>query len=140
MKSVFIINGFLEAGKTEFISFTMQQEYFQTKGKTLLLVCEEGENEYDADLLEKTNTVVEVIESKEQFNGSYLMELEKKHKPERILIEYNGMWPMSDLKMPWHWKLAQQITCINAYSNLHCCISIHCIANNLHDLYCIYKL
>ncbi|MCQ2518166.1 MAG: GTPase [Lachnospiraceae bacterium] len=114
MKSVFIINGFLEAGKTEFISFTMQQEYFQTKGKTLLLVCEEGENEYDADLLEKTNTVVEVIESKEQFNGSYLMELEKKHKPERIIVEYNGMWPQANLRFPWHWKVNQQITIINA--------------------------
>ena len=37
---VFLINGFLEAGKTEFLSFTMEQEYVQTEGKTLLIVCE----------------------------------------------------------------------------------------------------
>ena len=31
---VFLINGFLEAGKTQFLEFTMDQEYFQTEGKT----------------------------------------------------------------------------------------------------------
>ena len=42
MKPVYVINGFLESGKTEFISFTLAQPYFQIKGKTLLIVCEEG--------------------------------------------------------------------------------------------------
>ena len=32
---VFLINGFLEAGKTEFLSFTMEQDYFQAEGKTM---------------------------------------------------------------------------------------------------------
>ena len=41
---VFLINGFLEAGKTDFIKFTMAQDYFQTEGTTLLLLCEEGES------------------------------------------------------------------------------------------------
>ena len=50
MKPVFIVNGFLESGKTEFICYTLAQPYFQTKGKTLLIVCEEGEEEYDDDL------------------------------------------------------------------------------------------
>ena len=43
MKPVFIVNGFLESGKTEFICYTLAQPYFQTKGKTLLIVCAEGE-------------------------------------------------------------------------------------------------
>ena len=47
MKPVYIINGFLESGKTEFICYTLDQPYFQIKGRTLLLVCEEGENEYE---------------------------------------------------------------------------------------------
>ena len=114
MKSVFIINGFLESGKTTFIKFTLQQPYFRTKGKTLLLVCEEGEVEYEESLLAATNSVVEYIEKPEDLMGSTLLNLEKKHKPERILIEYNGMWPMDKLKFPWHWKLNQQITLINA--------------------------
>ena len=114
MKSVYIINGFLESGKTEFIKFTMQQQYFQINGKTLLLLCEEGENEYESDLLAATNTFVEVIEEKEELSASRLLELEKKYKPERVIIEYNGMWQASDLKLPWHWKVGQQITIINA--------------------------
>ena len=31
---IFLINGFLEAGKTQFLQFTMGQDYFQTGGKT----------------------------------------------------------------------------------------------------------
>ena len=42
-KPVYIINGFLESGKTEFITFTLGQPYFQIKGRTLLILCEEGE-------------------------------------------------------------------------------------------------
>ena len=49
MKPVYMINGFLESGKTEFISFTLAQPYFQVRGKTLLLLCEEGENEYEEE-------------------------------------------------------------------------------------------
>ncbi|MBP5530134.1 MAG: GTPase [Lachnospiraceae bacterium] len=114
MKNVFVINGFLEAGKTEFIRFTITQPYFQTTNTTLLIQCEEGEVEIEEEILRKTHTVVEVIENKEDLNSTTLLNLEKKHKPERIIIEYNGMWQMSDLKMPWHWKLAQQVTIINA--------------------------
>ena len=114
MKNVFLINGFLEAGKTEFIKFTIAQPYFQSGETTLLILCEEGEVEIENELLRKTNTVVEVIEDKENLNSSYLLGLEKKHKPGRIIIEYNGMWQAADLKMPWHWKVSQQITIINA--------------------------
>lgn len=114
MKNVFVINGFLEAGKTEFIRFTITQPYFQTTNTTLLIQCEEGEVEIEEEILRKTHTVVEVIDNKEDLNSTTLLNLEKKHKPERIIIEYNGMWQMSDLKMPWHWKLAQQVTIINA--------------------------
>ena len=45
-KPVYIINGFLESGKSEFIKFTLEQPYFQIKGKTLFLLCEEGEVEF----------------------------------------------------------------------------------------------
>ena len=113
MKGVYIINGFLESGKSEFITYTLSQPYFQIKGKTLILLCEEGEVEYDSTLLKKSNTVVELIEEEEDFNPSKLLELEKKHKPDRIIIEYNGMWNFKDMKLPWHWKVEQQITTID---------------------------
>ena len=62
MIPVYMINGFLESGKTEFISYTLAQPYFQSPGRTLLILCEEGENEYDEKLLKKTRTFVELIE------------------------------------------------------------------------------
>ncbi len=114
MKPVFVINGFLESGKTEFITYTLAQPYFQVRGKTLLLLCEEGEIEYDEELLQKSNTIVELIEEEEDFNTSHLLELEKKYKPERIIVEYNGMWNFKNVKFPWHWKVEQQITTIDA--------------------------
>lgn len=114
MKPVYVINGFLESGKTEFITYTLSQPYFQISGKTLLILCEEGENKYDGKLLKMSHTVLELIEDEEQFEPAKLIELEKKHKPERIIIEYNGMWNYKEMKLPWHWKIEQQITTIDA--------------------------
>lgn len=113
MKPVYVINGFLESGKTEFITFTLGQPYFQIRGKTLLLLCEEGEIEYEEELLKKSRTEVELIEREEDFNPSHLLELEKKHKPERIIIEYNGMWNFKNMKLPRQWRIEQQITTID---------------------------
>ncbi|MBR6628191.1 MAG: GTPase [Lachnospiraceae bacterium] len=113
MKPVYIINGFLESGKTEFISFTLAQPYFQIKGTTLLLMCEEGESEIDEALLKRSRTVLEIIEDEEDFTPALMTELEKKYKADRIIIEYNGMWNFKELKMPWYWKVEQQITMID---------------------------
>lgn len=109
-----MINGFLESGKTEFITYTLAQPYFQIRGKTLLILCEEGEKEYDAELLKQSRTELVLIEAEEEFTTGRLIELEKKYKPERIIIEYNGMWNYKEMKLPWHWKIEQQITTIDA--------------------------
>ena len=100
MKPVYIINGFLDSGKTDFFRYTIAQPYFRTKGKTLLIVCEDGENDYEEKLLKSTNTVLELIEDEEDFNPDALMALDKKYNPERILIEYNGMWNYKNMKLP----------------------------------------
>ena len=94
---VFIINGFLEAGKTSFLSFTMDQEYFRTEGKTLLIVCEEGDTEYDEKLLKDTKTAVVYMDDLSQMTPERLTELELLYNPERVLIEWNGMWNQDDL-------------------------------------------
>lgn len=114
MKPVYMINGFLESGKTEFICYTIEQPYFQIKGRTLLIVCEEGEEEYDERLLKMSRTDMVLIEDEEDFNPAHLIELEKKYKPERIIIEYNGMWNFKNMKLPFHWRIEQQITIIDA--------------------------
>lgn len=116
MKPVFMVNGFLESGKTEFISYTISQPYFQTRGTTLLVLCEEGEEEYDSELLRGTRTVLHVIEDEEEFTPKNLMELDKKYRPERIIIEWNGMWNYKEMKLPLNWKVEQQISMIDGSS------------------------
>ena len=110
---VFLINGFLEAGKTQFLQFTMQQDYFQTDGKTLLIVCEDGDTEYDTELLKRTKTAGIFIESMDELTPERLLELELLYNPERVLIEWNGMWNQDDLQLPDDWRVYQQITIID---------------------------
>ena len=110
---VFLINGFLEAGKTQFLKFTMDQAYFQTDGTTLLVVCEEGEAEYEDKFLAGNKTVAVYMEKPEEMTKETLAELGKQYNPERILIEWNGMWPQDQLELPDEWFLNQQITIID---------------------------
>ena len=107
---IFVINGFLEAGKTQFMKFTMQQEYFQTEGNTLLVVCEEGEEEYDKELLESTHTTVKYIDDISDFTKEKMVEFTKEVDPERILIEWNGLWEQDKIQIPDIWYVNQMIT------------------------------
>ena len=113
---IYLMTGFLESGKTSFLSFTIQQDYFHTDGKTLLILCEEGEEEYDPAILEANNTVVEVIENEEDFTTDRLVAMDILHQPERVIIEYNGMWLVSNfekMQLPTGWGVEQQITCVD---------------------------
>lgn len=113
---VFLIDGFLESGKTQFLQFTMEQEYFKTDDKTLLIVCEEGENEYSEELLKRTKTAVVYIDELKDMSPERLLELELLYNPERVLIEWNGMWNLDELKLPDDWNIYQQITLIDMSS------------------------
>ncbi len=110
---LFLINGFLEAGKTQFLQFTMEQEYFQTDGKTLLIVCEEGDTEYDQELLRDTRTSVVYVDSLEELTPERMEELELLYNPERVLLEWNGMWNQDELRLPKDWTVYQQVTIID---------------------------
>ena len=114
---IYLVTGFLESGKTTFLDFTLQQEYFAIDGKTLLILCEEGEEEYDMDKLKLTNTVVEVIEDEEDLTPQRLAAMDIIHQPERVVIEYNGMWLVSkfeQMELPEGWGIEQEITCVDA--------------------------
>lgn len=113
-KPVYVINGFLESGKTSFFAYTIGQPYFRTNGTTLLITCEEGEVGYGPKLLRATNTVKEEIESVDDFTPAALMALDAKYNPERILIEWNGMWDFRKFRIPKKWMLEQEMTTIDA--------------------------
>ena len=53
---VYIFMGFLDSGKTTFVKETLLDREFTGGAKTLLLVCEEGEEEYDEK--DKSYTII----------------------------------------------------------------------------------
>ena len=110
---VFVINGFLEAGKTQFITNTLQQDYFQADGTTVLILCEEGDTEYDKEILKKTRTKIVTVEDVSEMDEDFYGRIEALYDPDRVLIEWNGMWPQDQLQLPDTWELFQQITIID---------------------------
>ena len=111
---VYLIDGFLDAGKTNFINGILE-DGFARQDRTLLLCCEEGEEEYNSRALD--NVTVITIEDEEELKCSYLKELEKKYRPQQVLIEYNGMWQMERLYrevLPANWVLYQIMTMVEA--------------------------
>ena len=110
---VFVINGFLEAGKTQFITNTLQQDYFQADGTTVLILCEEGDTEYDKEILKKTRTKIVTVEDISEMDEDFYGRIEALYDPARVLIEWNGMWPQDQLQLPDTWELFQQITIID---------------------------
>lgn len=110
---VYLFAGFLDSGKTSFINGILE-DGFAREEKTLLLCCEEGVEEYHPSVLR--NVTVVTLEE-EQLNANFLKELERKHKPGQIIIEYNGMWPMEPLfrdALPDNWLLYQVVTQVEA--------------------------
>ena len=87
---VYLFTGFLESGKTSFIDETLADKRFNNGQRTLLLVCEEGEAEYDESRPYMKNIYVENIEDEDELTSETLDILAKKHRASRVLIEYNG--------------------------------------------------
>ena len=109
--SVYMFLGFLESGKTKFIQETFEDPRMENGENTLLLVCEEGEEEYDPHLFKVKNVFIEYIE-KADLNAAHLTELVQKYKCGRVVVEYNGTWLLQDFfdAMPEDWVINQMMT------------------------------
>ena len=110
---VFIINGFLDSGKTTFIIDTLKNDGFHKQGNTLLLVCEEGEVEYNKKELIKYNVHIETFEDVDSFNVDKLYELTEVYHPDRIVIESNTMWDLNQVKFPSTFQVTQIVSFID---------------------------
>lgn len=114
---VYLITGFLDSGKTTLLGDTLNMDYFNDGQRTVLLMCEDGEEEYDQDFLSKRNCRLIPVEEKEQLTTAFLQEIDRRYQPERVLVEFNGMWPIDvlrQLKLPKTWGLYQAIHVIDA--------------------------
>ncbi|MBR7099688.1 MAG: GTPase [Clostridia bacterium] len=106
---VYLFLGFLESGKTKFIQETMEDKRFNTGEKTLLLVCEEGELEYDASRFAPKGVEVLYIDKESELTQARLTEFQKEKGIERVVVEYNGMWLLDTFfeAMPEGWAINQ---------------------------------
>ena len=107
---VYVFTGFLDSGKTKFIQETFEDERFNAGERTLLLVFEEGEEEYDFSTYPHKNVFLEVLDQA-TVTTKELAALAKKYKVERIVAELNGMQQVGDLYMrfPEDWVVAQEV-------------------------------
>ncbi len=113
---VYVFTGFLESGKTQFIKEILADPGFTENERTALLLCEEGLEEYDEREMLRLGTAIVPIESPDRLTPNILKRVEQKYDPDRILVEYNGMWKLDDLiaAFPARWELYQIVTTVDA--------------------------
>ena len=107
---VYAFTGFLDAGKTKFIQEPLCDERFNAGERTLLLLCEEGEEEYDVSAYPYHHVYPETVDQ-ESVTTAELAALLKKHHAERVVVELNGMLQVGPFyqKMPEEWQVAQEV-------------------------------
>lgn len=112
---VYIFAGFLESGKTSFIGSVLNDENFVGKTKSLLVMTEEGEMELEDDLLKKARTTMVATEDEENLIQT-LRGYVREYQPERIIIEFNGMWDLESFvdNAPSLFEIYEIITTVNA--------------------------
>lgn len=107
---VYSFTGFLDAGKTKFIQETLEDPRFNAGERTLVLIFEEGEEEYDLSTYPEKNVYLEVLDQ-QTVTEEELLALQKKYKAERVVAELNGMQLVADLynRFPRSWAIAQEV-------------------------------
>ncbi len=109
---IYLFTGFLESGKTKFIAETLADpNFFQPSDITLVLLFEEGEEELDPSTFASDKVYIEILTEKTKLNPDKLSALARKHSATRVMIEYNGMWLLSELfnALPDGWIVYQEM-------------------------------
>ena len=115
---VYLFTGFLESGKTTLIQETLKDDGFNTGDeKTLILLCEEGEVCYTKRLAEQVHATVVSVNDPKKMTAPFLAKCEQLFHPDRVMIEYNGMWSVDqflDVELPLRWILVQILSTVDA--------------------------
>lgn len=114
---VYLFTGFMDSGKTSLVEETLFENEFGDGSRGLIIMCEDGEKEYDEDKLRTVNFKLASIESEEEFTTEKLQQLQEEYLPEQVFIEYNGTWGMERIlenDLPKGWVIVQTLTTVDS--------------------------
>ena len=116
MLPVFLFTGFLDSGKTTFLQSMLEDPGFNEGQRTLVLQCEEGEEELIPSRFSINNVTIHTVDSVAELTPANLSLWQRKAAATRVMIEYNGMWQMNDLfdRLPENWGIAQETLMVDA--------------------------
>lgn len=114
---VYLFTGFLESGKSTLIQETLADPEFTEDEKTLLILCEDGEVEFDDAVLADYRCDIVRVDHEADFSSDQLAAWQKEYRPDRVMIEFNGTWSVKrflEMEPPIGWILVQIITTVDA--------------------------
>lgn len=113
---VYFFTGFMDSGKTSLVQETLFENDF-ADGKGIIIMCEDGDVEYDVDKLAEINFSLVTIEKEEDFTSARLAEINEEYKPETVFIEYNGTWEVAhflEANLPKGWVVVQSLATVDS--------------------------
>ena len=114
---VYLFTGFMDSGKTSLVEETLFENEFGDGAKGVIIMCEDGEKEYDEAKLATINFKLTSIDSEEEFTPQKLQEIQDTFQPEQVFIEYNGTWGMDTIleaELPKYWTIVQSLATVDA--------------------------
>jgi uncharacterized membrane protein YcgQ (UPF0703/DUF1980 family) len=114
---VYLFTGFMDSGKTSLVQETLFENNFGDGAKGIIIMCEDGEKEYDEDKLKTINFRLTTIDSEEEFTPEKLQEINDSYLPEQVFIEYNGTWGIDKIleaQLPKGWVIVQSLATVDS--------------------------
>lgn len=114
---VYLFTGFMDSGKTTLVQETLFENNFGDGAKGVIIMCEDGEKEYNVDKLKTVNFQLTEIENEEDFTSEKLKEINDSYLPKQVFIEYNGTWGIDKIleaKLPEGWVIVQTLTTVDS--------------------------
>ncbi|MCI8634570.1 MAG: GTPase [Eubacterium sp.] len=114
---VYLFTGFMDSGKTSLIRQTLLEDNFGEGAKTLLIACEDGDEEYGEAEMKRANTRLLMVENEEDFTETLLNNINLQYLPDQVFIEYNGTWGLDTIletALPEGWVIVQSLATVDA--------------------------
>ena len=114
---MFFFTGMLDSGKTTMIKTMLDNPKFVNGSKILVVLCEEGEEEFDVMALAEKHIFFENLDDESMYTAETFRKFEKKYKPDCVIVEYNGMWKGDgylEIDYPRGYGLARIMTPVDA--------------------------